>query len=540
MNMDTRHARPGFSASRIAVAALLVCAGTAFAAPDDVQYSVVPGDTLTGVGQRLLKRPTDWQKLQRLNGIENPDRLSPQQQVAIPLKLLRRVPADARLIHLSGAVQSAGEGLATGARIAEDKPITTDENSFATLKMPDGSVVRLQPRSTLRIVSNRQLGNTSAYDIRLELKTGRMESDVSKVKREGGKFEISAPLGTVGIRGTSLRVATDGATSSAVELTEGKVVVASNEARTKTSLNAGNGWLLNAGEHSPRVVPLLPAPDTGRIAGLYERVKVGLPIVPQEGAAAYRTQIASDAQFSQIVAETVVDKGDAKFAGLDDGQYWVRIRAIDRNGIEGRDGHTSFVLKARPEPPFAATPVNGGKVAGAKARFGWSASDVAAYRFQLARDPEFSSVLVSADDLHATEFESPESLDPGEYYWRVGSIRGDGDKGPFGDPQHFTLRPVTQANPAVVADGEVVFGWSGEPGQVFDFELASDAGFENPIESRHLEEPRVVLPKPWPGTYYMRVRPIDADGFVGPYSATQRFEVSPPWWVFLVLLAPFL
>ncbi len=40
--------------------------------------------------------------------------------------------------------------------------------------------------------------------------------------------------------------------------------------------------------------------------------------------------------------------------------------------------------------------------------------------------------------------------------------------------------------------------------------------------------PALDKPKPKSGTYYMRYRAIDADGFEGPFTAAQRFVVDPP------------
>ena len=51
--------------------------------------------------------------------------------------------------------------------------------------------------------------------------------------------------------------------------------------------------------------------------------------------------------------------------------------------------------------------------------------------------------------------------------------------------------------------------------------------------------PELVLPKPGAGAYFLRIRAIDADGFVGGYSAGQQVIVPaelPVW----MLLAPLL
>ncbi|MCK7492440.1 MAG: hypothetical protein MZW92_13215 [Comamonadaceae bacterium] len=83
----------------------------------------------------------------------------------------------------------------------------------------------------------------------------------------------------------------------------------------------------------------------------------------------------------------------------------------------------------------------------------------------------------------------------------------------------------------------IAFSWPAEPEQRFEFQLARDETFAAPIEVRSLTEPRTALERPAAGTYSMRVRAIDPDGFVGPYTATQRVEVpARPWWLLLLLL----
>jgi hypothetical protein len=133
----------------------------------------------------------------------------------------------------------------------------------------------------------------------------------------------------------------------------------------------------------------------------------------------------------------------------------------------------------------------------------------------------------------------PGKVDPGDYVWRAASVRADGDRGPWGDPQRFKLLPApADPDPPRIDDKQLTFTWPAEPGQTFEFELARDERFEHGVTTRKLDVPTAVLERPEPGTYFMRVRATDPDGFVGPYTATQRFEVpaSPPWWLLLFLI----
>jgi hypothetical protein len=120
-----------------------------------------------------------------------------------------------------------------------------------------------------------------------------------------------------------------------------------------------------------------------------------------------------------------------------------------------------------------------------------------------------------------------DKLAPGQYFWRLASLRASGDRGPYGDVLSFVLfAPPAQPEPPKIGDGDMEFRWAGEPGQTFEFQLAQEPQFIKPLIEQKLSSPEILLPRPKnAGTYFMRFRAIDADGFVGPYTAAQRFQV---------------
>ena len=233
-----------------------------------------------------------------------------------------------------------------------------------------------------------------------------------------------------------------------------------------------------------------------------------------------------NSQQYEVLHEQVFAGTELRVAGLADAEYFLRLRAIDALGLEGREAQHAFRLKARPEPPFTSAPPQRGKLRATGVAFGWATSvEAANYHFQLARDERFGQIV---DDVRATKDTaySLANLTPGEYYWRVASIRADGDHGPFGDAQRFALfPPPAYPDPPREDGGRLIFSWGAEPGQTFEFQIARDALFADVVSNLRLVEPSVSVQRPGPGRYYMRVRAIDADGFVGPYTATQSFEL---------------
>jgi hypothetical protein len=106
----------------------------------------------------------------------------------------------------------------------------------------------------------------------------------------------------------------------------------------------------------------------------------------------YRAQLARDEAFNDVVMDGVFDASPARFTGLADGDYWLRVRAIDDAGLEGYDAARAFALRARPEPPRAAPP--------RAATLSWEQVPAAAgYRLQVSRDAAFKDL--------AGEWDSP-------------------------------------------------------------------------------------------------------------------------------------
>ena len=79
-----------------------------------------------------------------------------------------------------------------------------------------------------------------------------------------------------------------------------------------------------------------------------------------------------------------------------------------------------------------------------------------------------------------------------------------------------------------------MFRWQAPaPGQKVRFQVATDSGFGHLVLDETTDAAQTVLKDPAPGTYYLRARTIEADGFEGPFGAAQQVEVprSPWWWL---------
>jgi hypothetical protein len=495
----------------------------------DFVYVVRPGDTLIGIGARWLADPRKWVQLVKPNAISNPDYILPQRALRIPLQLMRSEPERATVVHVQGkAGIDGGRTLARGDKIGAGADLSTGADGYVTLELADGSRLTLPAQSRLRVLELTRYSNTDLRVSRVSVVTGRIEALVKKLGTSGGRFEVDTPTAAIGVRGTDFRAGVGESAAVRAEVLDGAVALHSTlrQADAEVPVAAGYGAVADASGKVSTPVPLPGAPNVAQLPRLQERPLVRFQLEPVAGAAAYRAQAVRAVQPDEVVNEQVAAGNEIRIAGLADGDYVLRLRAIDALGLEGREAQHAFKLKARPEPPFTAAPPNRGKLRATGVEFNWATvAEVTHYRFQLARDERFATLVDEARAISGAAY-GVASLATGEYHWRVASIRADGDQGPFGDAQRFLLLPPPRnPDPPREEGNQLVFTWGSEPGQAFEFQLARDPAFGDVVVNLKLREAQVPLDRPRPGRYYMRVRAIDADGYVGPYTATQSFEL---------------
>lgn len=539
---------------------LAVCQLAATAAEPVVPYTVTTGDTLIGVSERVLASPEAWPEIATLNRLNNANRLVPGQVLQIPLRLLRWTYADARLVAFNGDVRVDGRAAEATARLSEGQSVETGPEASAVLELADRSRVKLAPSSLAQVVAGRRHAGTTGdggaspsgdaagsastglFSGALRLLRGSIEVFATKVLR-AQPLEVTTPTAVVGVRGTQYRVGFEEAAnrSSRTEVLDGLVRVdAAAAAGSGADVAAGFGVLVDAGTGTPSVVKLLAAPDLSATPERFDRPIVRFSVTGE--AQALRVQVAADAQFDQIVRTQRVEPGsEIRVVGLADGAWFLRARRVDAAGLEGLDTVRPFVLKARPEPPAPTQPRRGAKQTIGHVEFAWARNvEASSHRLQIASDADFKTLVLDRNALADTAIRLDLPTE-GTYFWRLASIRPDGDQGPFGDPLSFELRPTpTPPQGGLAADGSsMTFSWSGRSQDRQQVQLARDPAFADIVASTELNTSEWTLPVPGSGEYFFRYRSVEPDGFVSPYSATLKTEV-PKDWSFLWLLFPLL
>ncbi len=515
------------------LATLLLAAAGAFAQPAEPDEPVyvhvaVRGDTLIGLGRRFLVDPRGWPEVQRANDIRNPNRIPVGSEVRIPLRLMRTEAATANVLGVVGEVRAAGRPLVAGqpnAPIGEGNEIATGADGHATVRLVDGTLLRLRPASRLTLRESRRVRDANAVQSGARLERGRVEIEAAPAPAGKPGFRIETPQGVLGVRGTEFRVATEGDSGVTRGEVLGGIVAFSGRVGAPTPVSAGLGSVIGARGDVATPVKLLPAPEVKALPVLQERILVRLALPALAGAASYRAQVSLDASFDKVVADLTSTTPELRFADLPDADYVLRVRGIDALGLEGQDGDHRFRLKARPEAPLPSAPAPRAVSFGGRMEFAWTGNaEAASYRMRIAATPDFATPLRVLDDLRDTATVL-EGLPTGTWHWQLRSVRAGGDAGPWGDTRSFELRPLPpQPAPPKVGDRGVSFAWEGRPGQTFEFQVARDAAFTQRVLEKQLTEPNLDLPLPGTGRFWVRLRARDPDGFMGPYTTPQSFD----------------
>lgn len=407
-------------------------------APDgEFVYHARLHDTLIGLSRRLLIEPRRWPQLQTRNNIKDPRHIPLDYPIRIPYGWLRLVAETATVLAVNGEVQEGGRAITASEALAEGVQIETGADGSATLLLADGSVLTLQKSSVLSLAEMRRVnGVDAAHATRFKLQSGRLQTRV-KPHGDVGRFEIVTPVAVSAVRGTEFRDAFEPEEQNATtETLEGLVSVAGAAASVPVPADFGTRVAHDAPPMPP--VRLLAAPDLSAIANTNGTSRLQLQWPAVQGAEQYRVQLAPDAQFQSFVADTKLEVPQADLQSPADGVYWVRVRAIDRFGLEGHDAVLTFTQQLLPPPPPPVSPVpEPPTFANRRIQFKWEPREGMRYHVQIARDSRFGSPLL--DETVASPDLSTHRFRPGTYFARVAVITNDGTQAPFGQAREFRV-----------------------------------------------------------------------------------------------------
>lgn len=551
--------RPAFAALPLAAACALlavVSGAQAQTAPSAAagnspsavtRHRIHTGDTLEQLARHYLGDATLWPQLQRHNQVGSPYRLQPGSVLEIPTNLLRMATASVDFIHGRATVLpppshtgSAGESLLTpGQQLPEGSRVRVAPDAFVSVRLADGSLLKVQADSELLLQQLRRKGRTGSLQSVMELKSGAVEASVPHNTAKPAALEIRTGVASSSVRGTEFGVyrADDGSTATAV--LQGAVQVqAAQSAATSARVPKGQGAAV-AANGQLQTAQLLPALAPAALPARAEDAQwLDLPLPAPAHGAGYLVHVSQDAQGREVLRNGRFTSDKVRFAALPDGPYYLQVQAVDALGIPGLPVQAPLTVKAHPVPPLYQTAPSAVLPSDAVDLLCTPVHGVQAYRIQVvAAGQSFQQPL--RDAVVTDRCQLPAAALPlGDYQWRTASIRtgadGQPDQGPFAAPQDFraAARPSVPDAAALqwdTAGGVPAMHWKGEPGQSFRIVVATTPEAEQPLLDTRVNTPDWQANGLGTGSYYLRIQARDPSGLESALSAARQFTILP--WV---------
>ena len=502
------------------------------------RYTVRPGDNLITLGKKHLLNPDDWKEVQRLNHIKDPFFMPAGKVLKVPLGLVKQRPASAKVIFVSGLVQwqqsaTNFEPLKIGQKLGAGANIVTKENSKVVIQFADETTAELASNSKMTLDSMSLYSGGAMVDTKIRLQKGQLETQANPKHIKGNSIQVITPSAIAAVRGTKFRVTSD-SKATIQETLEGQVVLGA--LNNEVVVDQGFGSKAELGKAPTPPVALLPAANTENLKKQYKTVPITFDMPVMQGAAAWAGKVATDAQLNQIVAETEVQGNQLVFTDVPDGQYYLSLRAKDKQGIAGYDALHQFTLNARPFQPEYVLPAANDVVRESQPTLQWSlVAEAQLYAIEVATDVDFSNIY-EAQRVAEAAYTLNKKLVSGQYFWRVTSIakNADGleDIGPTIKMSQFSYKPapatpdISQLQVTVVRNRVFVQTIAPPGGLTYQARLDNEFNDQKVVwEGAGLHSEFDFLLKEY-GKQTLYLRHIDSDG-VGSPAAIYEFDAQP-------------
>jgi len=331
-------------------------------------YTVIQNDSFESIYQKYLNKRSDILALSQHIQHKLTKKLQIGQVISIPVEMLRKTPTNAQVLLVYGevAVTSAlvneKRKVNKGDVLVQGDELHTGKNSLAKLLFADGSNIDIQPNSNLNIQASYQYVGKETFVTNLKLVKGRTEVSANPAHTVGNALKIETPSAIAAVRGTQFRVGVDD-DLALQETLDGQVAFSADENGVKHEvlLAKGYGSIAQKGKAPLPPIVLLAAPEVSALPNLIETYPLQFTLEPQSGTVAWVSQLSLDADFTQILNEQTTQAGSLVFDNLADGRYYLRLRAQDQYGLQGKDAIHAFSVKIRTAEPILEKidPVNG-------------------------------------------------------------------------------------------------------------------------------------------------------------------------------------
>ncbi len=195
-----------------------------------VELTVTKNDNLINIGKKYLDDPSKWPEVGRINRLKDFDLIHTGQSLIIPVRLLKSVPVDGRVLFVKGDVTVRASGreawtaLGSNDLVRQGSLIRTGHESVVEIVFEDGTSFLQRSDTTLGLNKVERRGDTHIFQ-KLILPLGRVFMKVRRATGQDSRIEIQTPSSTAVARGTDFRVSVDAKEATTSEILEGNVDV---------------------------------------------------------------------------------------------------------------------------------------------------------------------------------------------------------------------------------------------------------------------------------------------------------------------------
>lgn len=395
----------------------------------DFVYEVKSGDTLGKLANEMLDHSKRWKDVAKYNQLSDANRIEPGQKLRIQLPWLNARGGKLKIEAVTGEATADGRLLQVGDEVAQGATLKTATASALRLRMPDGSLLNMMEGAEVEVekLENKQ-GN--AFTSLFRLVTGQVEAFKKKYPEGTADLAIRAKTATLGVRGTHFRMREEGGRAYA-EIEQGLVSYDAQKTPVMLALAGGQGSVAD-GEHAAEVIDLLPPPTFPALPAAFDTPYIQWVMPEQDGATGFFGELARDEEFSDHLVSVRVKKYKVMLTDLPNGRYWLRLRAVDSHGLQGREAKVSFLVNVPPRK-FAMTKVY---VTGNGLQLRWvGRREGGGYQVQIADNQQFNSPMLDVKTAeNVVEIPRPK---PGQYFMRVRQVFSGGVTDAWDVPMMF-------------------------------------------------------------------------------------------------------
>ncbi|WP_152206460.1 FecR domain-containing protein [Marinobacter changyiensis] len=482
----------------------------------DWHYSLRPDEGFEQVAEELLENGKNALQLATYNNIADIRTVRAGDSIRIPLHWLKRQPEPATVMAVTGQgqvrVMSSGYRVPLQAQMllrAGDE-ITTQSGS-ATIRLADGSLLRIEENSQLVFNRLTQFGRTGMVDTRLRLERGEVSIEVKPLVEGGSRFEIETPSAVAAVRGTAFALqSAPGITR--LQVTEG--IVAFGPRGKTRSIPAGYSATVDTMTRSTVDLRRLPpVPETTRLPDSIQRLPIQLGWTPN-GAPRHRLDI-FDVDTGHRVARSQTSAPDFALDYLDNGRYEIQVSAVTARGVAGIPSSQTVDIELQAVAATNLTPTSGARVDEDMPVFSWNyRGDNEVGRIEIAETDDFAELIATSEWAPDESALPSRPLEPGQYYWRVVTEAG-GNSVATSEPRTLivngTLPPVNIININYIDNQVRIFWQQVNTANDYLLQLSEDPSFERIVKEANIDDTTAAL-RLIPGRrYFVRLRAL-SDG----------------------------